>query len=140
MPKKKASAKGSATASAKRNGKGNAALPPAGDIPEGMKQLGGGYAPTWKPETGDSLHGNVSSAIRTVEMKIGRKVQERRVFELTTKDDQRFAVWESAALSELFEQVEEAGVGFEVYIRFDGLGTAKKGQNPPKLFTVAAAA
>jgi hypothetical protein len=34
----------------------------------------------------------------------------------------------------MFETVE---AGTPVYIRFDGLGVARKGQNAPKLFTVA---
>lgn len=149
MAKKKTSNRKSASAKArsikarstKPRGKGNA-LPPAGDIPEGMQQLGGGYAPTWKPAAeGEALHGIVTGGVRMVEMTIGRKKQERRCFELTTHgDEQRFTIWESAALGELFDQVTEHGEGLEVYVRYDGLGTAKKGQNPPKLFTCAAAA
>ena len=125
-------------------------LPTAGDIPAGMKQLGGGYAPTWKPEkAGDSIHGTVTSEVRTVEFTNRKKVKgkmvdevtERRVMEVTTIDtEQRYAVWESAALVELFDEVAGTGTGANVYIRFDGLGEAKKGQNAPKLFTVALAA
>lgn len=123
-------------------------LPAAGNIPEGMTQLGGGYAPTWKPaDVGEVLHGTVTSDVRTVEFTNRKKVKgkmvdeitERRVMEVTDIDDdtRRFAVWESAALVELFDQVAEAGTGCAVYIRYDGLGEAKKGQNAPKLFTVA---
>jgi len=119
-------------------------LPDSTDIPEGMKQMGGGYAPTWKPEEiGESIHGNVTSGVREVEFKQGRKVVQRRVMELTTLEtEQRFAVWESAALGSLFDEIAEAGeeaIGIEVYLRFDGLGKKKAGQNPPKLFTVAIA-
>ena len=127
-----------------------AALPQSADIPQGMKQLGGGYAPTWKPsEPGQAIHGPVTDAVKIVEFTQKRKVKgklveetvERRVMEVTDKNDgQRFAVWESAALTELFDLVEESGVGTVVYIRYDGLGQAKKGQNAPKLFTAAAAA
>ena len=120
--------------------KAAAALPPSGDIPEGMKQLGGGYAPTWQPEIGDSLHGVISEGIRTVEFKQGRKVTERRVVELTTHEGERFAIWESAALGAMFDSIEADGPGGEYFIRFDGLGKKKAGQNPPKLFTVAQAA
>ena len=122
--------------------KAAASLPDSQNIPDGMKQLGGGYAPTWKPENpGDCIHGTVTAGVREVEFKQGRKVQQRRVMEVTLKDsDVRFAVWESAALGELFDQVADHGEGLEVYIRFEGLGKKKAGQNPPKLFTVAAAA
>lgn len=125
------------------------ALPNSTDIPKGMKQLGGGYADTWKPETpGEEIQGFVTDAVKTVEFTSKRKVKgklveettERRVFELTTGTGERYAIWESAALVELFDLVVEHGVGLEVFLRYDGLGKKKPGQNPPKLFTVAAAA
>lgn len=117
------------------------ALPQGNDIPEGFKQVGGGYAPTWKPETGESLKG-VATSVKEVEMTIGRKKQTRRCVEVTDTDTgKRFAIWESAALGDWFDQLAESGEGTEVFIRFDGLGKAKKaGQNPPKLFTAAVAA
>ena len=114
------------------------ALPQGGDIPEGFEQLGGGYAPTWKVEDHRVLHGQVTGAVREVELTIGRKKQQRRCMEVTAKKSgERFTVWESAALGELFDQITELGEGPEVYLRFDGHGKAKAGQNPPKLFTVA---
>ena len=131
---KKKTAKATATAAAK-------SLPKGSDIPEGMQQIGGGYAPSWKPEEVPSIHGTVTGGVREVEMTIGRKKQTRRCLELTDKNtEQRYTVWESAALGDFFDVVAEAGEGGEYFIRFDGYGTAKKGQNPPKLFTVAAAA
>lgn len=125
------------------------ALPQSKDIPQGMKQMGGGYAPTWKPENeGDTIHGVVTEGIKVVEFTNKRKVKgklveevtERRVIEVTQNDSgERFAVWESAALVSLFDEIEEKGAGHEVYIRYDGLGKKKPGQNAPKLFTVAMA-
>ena len=115
------------------------ALPASSDVPEGFKQLGGGYAQSWKPEDVPVLHGNITGGVREVEMTIGRKKQTRRCLELTTLDGDRYTIWESAALGEFFDVVTEEGEGGEYFIRFDGLGTAKKGQNPPKLFTVAQA-
>ena len=113
-------------------------MPPQEAIPEGFEQIGGGYAPTWKPEELGVLHGPVTGGVREVEMTIGRKKQTRRCMEVTRKKSgERFTVWESAALGDFFDAIAETGEGPEVYIRFDGLGTAKKGQNPPKLFTVA---
>lgn len=132
-----------------RKGKSaSASLPASQDIPEGMKKIGSGNAPTWKPEVGDSLHGEVTDGVKIVEFKTKKKVKgklveettERRVMEVTNREDgERFAVWESAALEELFDTISERGVGTDIYLRFDGLGTAKKGQNAPKLFTVAIA-
>ncbi len=129
------------------------ALPQSNDVPKGMKQMGGGYAPTWRPENeGDTITGPVSDPVKTVEFEQRRKVKgkwetekvERRVCEVTNSDDgQRYAVWESAALVELFDALVELGddaVGTEVYICFTGLGKKKAGQNAPKLFTVAMAA
>ena len=114
------------------------ALPASEGIPEGFEQIGGGYAPTWKPDEIQVLHGPVTGGVRTVEMTIGRKKQERRCMEVTQKKSGvRFTVWESAALGVLFDQIAETGEGPEVYIRFEGLGKAKTGQNAPKLFTVA---
>ncbi len=115
------------------------ALPEAGDVPEGFSTIGGGYAPTWKPAEGPRvLHGPVTGAVREVELTIGRKKQNRRCMEVTQKKSgERFTVWESAALGELFDRIEELGEGPEVWIRYDGHGKAKAGQNPPKLFSVA---
>lgn len=115
------------------------ALPPAEDVPEGFETIGSGYAPTWKPEEGMRvLHGPVTGAVREVELTIGRKKQNRRCMEVTQKKSgERFTVWESAALGDLFDTVTDTGEGPEVFIRFDGYGKKKAGQNPPKLFTVA---
>ena len=114
------------------------ALPKQEAIPEGFEQIGGGYAPTWKPEELGVLHGPVTGGVREVEMTIGRKKQTRRCMEVTRKKSgERFTVWESAALGAMFDEIAERGEGPEVYIRYEGLGKAKTGQNPPKLFTVA---
>lgn len=115
-----------------------AALPVQESIPEGFETIGGGYAPTWRPEEKKTLHGPVTGGVREVEMTIGRKKQTRRCMEVTAKKSgERYTVWESASLGALFDQIVETGEGPEVYIRFDGLGKKKPGQNPPKLFTVA---
>jgi hypothetical protein len=117
------------------------ALPQSADIPQGMKQMGGGYAASWKPEViGESLHGQISSIPKTVTMKIGRKEVERGVVDVTDMEGNRHALWASAALSDLFEELnsmEDDVIGVEIFVRYDGLGKKKAGQNPPKLFTVA---
>jgi hypothetical protein len=126
-------------AAAKKTAKANAvALPESETIPEGFEEIGGGYSATWKPDERKVLHGPVTGGVREVELTIGRKKQTRRCMEVTAKKSgERFTVWESAALVELFDQIKETGEGPEVYLRFEGLGKKKPGQNPPKLFTVA---
>ncbi len=138
MAKKKASKKSASRK--KAPAKASASALPAGEsIPEGFEEIGGGYAATWKPEEhGKLLHGPVTGGVRVVELTIGRKKQERRCMEVTQKKTgERFTLWESAALGELFDTIAETGEGPELYIRFDGYGKKKAGQNPPKLFTVA---
>lgn len=119
------------------------ALPSSANVPEGFKQLGGGYAATWKPEDiGDQLQGVISGLPREVEFRQGRKTVQRNVMEVTDDEGTRHAVWQSAALGALFDQVTDMGesaIGQGVFLQYDGLGRKKAGQNPPKLFTVALA-
>lgn len=103
------------------------------DIPAGMKQLSGNFAPSWNPEEVPILHGTYSEP-KSVTLTQGNKKVERRCVEFTTDTGEKYTVWESAGLAQMFETVE---AGTPVYIRFDGLGVARKGQNAPKLFTVA---
>lgn len=103
------------------------------NVPKGMKALSGSFAPTWDPEKVPELNGTFGT-IKEVPLKQGNKTVERRCTEFTTKDGDRYTVWESAGLKVMFDEVEP---GTGVYIRFDGYGQAKKGQNAPKLFTVA---
>lgn len=117
------------------------ALPQVANIPEGMKQMGGGYAPTWTPEDiGDTIHGIVSALPKDLTLNKGKRNENTtRVMEVTTMEGDRFAVWDSAVLSDLFDEVNVQGEGIEIFIQYDGLGKKKPGQNPPKLFTVAIA-
>ena len=116
----------------------SASLPAASSIPEGFKKLGGGYADTWAPEIGDELIGIVTSPIKIVPLKQGRKTTDRRCMEVTANgSDARYTIWESATLVNLFDELGDNAEGSSVYLRFDGLGKKKAGQNPPKLFTVA---
>ena len=55
---------------------------------------------------------------------------------MTNMEGERFAVWESVLLTELFDAVEP---GSEIFIEYTGLGKKKAGQNPAKLFNVAIA-
>lgn len=127
MAKAKAKAKAKATASSLARS--------SGDIPKGMKAINASFAPTWNPEQRKELTGTFSEP-KSVELKQGKKTVERRCVEFMTHDGERYTIWESAGLKVMFDDVEP---GTEVYIRFDGYGQAKPGQNPPKLFTVATA-
>ena len=134
--KKKAPVKG------KVKDKGAMSLPQSSAIPAGMKQLGGGYSPTWTPvEVGDSIHAIVSDLPKELTLNEGTKKENTtRVMEVTDMEGTRHAIWCSAVLNTLFDAVEaleEEGIGTEIYIQYDGLGKKKTGQNPPKLFTVA---
>jgi len=132
---------------ASRKAKANpaATLPHDSDIPEGMQAIGGGYADTWTPETeGEKLHGVTTGDVKVVLLKARRKNEEdkeRRCVEIANNEDgKRYTVWESAALGAFFDALEERGEGTEVFLRYEGLGKKKAGQNPPKLFKVAIAA
>ena len=114
------------------------ALPMGEDVPEGFETIGASYAATWKPEELKVLHGPVTGGVREVELTIRKEKKTVRCMEVTRKKSgERYTVWESASLRDLFDQIAETGEGPEVYIRYDGLGKKKPGQNPPKLFTVA---
>lgn len=73
--------------------------------------------------------------VRTVTVPVGRgKQEDRRCVDVTQDDGIPLTVWESAGLKKAFDEIEE---GTQVYLEYLGLGEAKKGQNAPKLFTVA---
>ena len=131
----KAKAKALAPAARKQRKTASSVAKGNGEIPSGMRQLAGSFAPTWNPEEVPHLRGTFSEP-KSVTLTQGKKQVERRCVEFTTENDETFTVWESAGLVHMFEEVEP---GTEVFIRYDGLGTAKKGQNAPKLFTVAVA-
>lgn len=108
-------------------------------VPKGMRLLEGGYAKTWNVEEMPTLEGVVSAAPKTVTLNQGTKKQaDRQCVEVRTKSGDRFTVWESAGLTPLFERLgEKDAIPCNVWIAFKGYGTAKKGQNAPKLFDVA---
>jgi hypothetical protein len=104
--------------------------------PKGMKMIEGGYAKSWNVEEFDTISGKVSEGPKTVQLTQGKKTVDRRCIEVKTDDGERYTVWESAALGALFAAIEEQAP-CKVWIHFTGYGTAKKGQNPPKLFESA---
>lgn len=120
--------------------KATASASTGGNIPKGMKPISGGYAKTWNVEDFDTIDGQASEVkVVKLSQKRGGKVEEieRRCVEVkNTRDGERCTVWESAALANLFDALEEQAP-CRVYIRFTGYGKAKKGQNAPKLFESA---
>jgi hypothetical protein len=109
------------------------------NAPKGMRMLEGGYAKTWNVDELPVLEGEIGAAPKTVTLNQGTKKQaDRQCVEVRTKDGDRYTVWESAALTALFERLGEKGaIPCKVWIAFKGYGVAKKGQNAPKLFDVA---
>lgn len=107
-------------------------------LPAGFKAISAG-GDSWKPnEVGASITGVLHSvkSVHFDEEKKGKKVvQEARdvnVYTIRTKDGD-VQVWQSAGLKALTEVKK----GRQVYIRYDGMGTAKKGRSAPRLYTVA---
>lgn len=135
--KKKATAKAAPRRKAKAKPTASTLAGEVLGLPPGMRQLDASFAPTWDIDAMPVLHGTWTD-VREVELTQGRKVVTRRCAEVKADDGSgtRVTVWESAGLSALFD---ENPIGRAVFIRFDGYGKAKKGQNAPKLFTVGVA-
>ena len=109
------------------------------ELPKGFTAIGG-FGKSWPnddTEAGDAIQGVVIDYDSiTVDRKRGKKIVKETVnnLKLETADGSVFTLWESAGLRALFE---EDYTDVEVWIRFDGMGTAKRGQNAPKLYTLA---
>lgn len=133
MAARKAKAKTKAAAKkapAKRSKKGVAHAV----LPEGFQAIGG-FAQSWEYEKEPLLVGTITG-FREVTVKRGRKEEPVNTCTIEREDGTLVTVWESATLRGLFEQCEE---GQMVAIAYQGIGKAKKGQNPPKLFAVGVA-
>lgn len=106
-------------------------------LPRGYKAVSG-FGESWPGQDarkGAELTGTVTGfdeykAPARKGEKRGRIVKIARI---ESNDGKMYSVWESSGLRSLFAQDE----GAEVYLRFEGMGKAKKGQNAPKLYTVA---
>ena len=118
--------------------RGSSALPSTESIPEGFKQLGGSYAETWNVEEQPLLQGVITGEVKEVEITRQKEKVMVRCCELTENEtEKRFTVWESAALESFIDKVAAEGIGGEYFLRYDGLGKKKRGQNAPTVFTVA---
>jgi len=107
-------------------------------LPSGYKVIG--RAPNWDVEKHPVIEG-VRGETREVEFtqpkKKGQKKAEVRIARTTVVTDETLGpvtVWESSMLGDFFDNTED---GDQVRLEFLGYGTAKSGQNPPKLFSCA---
>lgn len=108
-------------------------------LPDGFKATSSSYGVTWAPWKDDDHPQELSGEWgeeREVEVRRGRGTQSQRVCNLTDEEGTVWSIWCSSGLVGLFDEAKE---GDTVFIRFDGEGTAKKGQNPPRLFTTGVA-
>ncbi len=100
-------------------------------VPEGYKAIG--RAPNWDIEKHPIISGE-RGPTSEVEFPPKKKGEKKRVVRTMVLNDAVIGpvnVWESGMLRDFFDQTEE---GDDVRIEFLGYGTAKKGQNAPKLF------
>lgn len=107
-------------------------------LPDGYKVIG--RAPNWDPEKNPLLVGE-RGPTKEVEFvqppKKGQKKGETRTVRTMVVTDETIGprtVWESGMLVDFFDNTED---GDSVRIEYLGLGTAKKGQNAPKIFSCA---
>ena len=105
----------------------------SGSLPAGFKPITSERGIPWDLEKMPELVGTWLG-VRTIQVKRGRKTEGQNVATVRTADGTVYTVWESAMLVPLFEQAvaDES----EVAIVYKGLGKAKPGQNPPKIFEV----
>jgi len=111
---------------------GKSSIPP---VPSKYKLMGkGNFPPVWTPEKiGDFLEGIVQQ-VKAIPTKWKRKGKqdETRIMYVADDDGVLKSVWESAALSDLFDNAQ-AGDG--VYIRYDGPIVIKGRKEPMKGYT-----
>lgn len=106
-------------------------------LPRGFKAVSG-FGESWpgqEPKVGVELQGTITGfdTFKAPPKKGEKKGREVGIARIEADDGKMYSVWESSGLRPLFACEE----GAEVYLRFDGMGRAKKGQNAPKLYTVA---
>lgn len=104
-------------------------------LPKGFKALGG-FGENWPGDlkAGAELIGELIGIDKTKQSRKGEKKPVTvRIARIETKEGKTYSVWESWGTRPLMD----LPVGSQVYIRFDGMGKAKKGQSPPRLYTLA---
>jgi hypothetical protein len=115
-------------------------------LPKGFTSIGG-FGQSWpvlsdpkeKTDTkpGDAVQGIVIEydSIKVTRKRGGKNVTETvHNLKLELKDGTVITLWDSATLKALFK---DDYTDFQLWVRYDGLAKAKRGQNPAKLFTIA---
>lgn len=103
-------------------------------LPKGFTAIESGFSKSWPDNTklGEVIQGIVTG-YRDVTLPKS-KGGNTQIMTVEQADGTTVSVWKSAVLEPFFEDDYE---GVEIWIRFDGLGKKKRGQNPAKLFTFA---
>jgi hypothetical protein len=104
-------------------------------LPKGFTAISSGFSKSWPSEEtkiGDAIEGVVTEYRDVPRPKA--KGGDTQVMSIEQEDGTTVSVWKSAVLTPFFDEDYE---GVRVWIRFDGHGKKKKGQNPVKLFTFA---
>lgn len=101
-------------------------------LPKGFTAIGG-FGKTFpgeKEKPGTAIRGVVIEYHENIKTQHGTTSN----LKLETKEGEIYTVWESAALTVLFE---DDYTDVEIWLRFDGMGKKKGKKNAPKLFTLA---
>lgn len=104
-------------------------------LPKGFTAIESGFSASWPDDAtkiGDAIQGVVTGYRDVPRAK--NKGGDTQVMSVEQADGVTVSVWKSAVLKPLFEEDFE---GVEVWIRYDGLGKKKKGQNQARLYTIA---
>lgn len=105
---------------------------PMFDIPEGYSIISTNFAAPWQYKKNPVLEGEV---VEIKDVKKGGKIKkDTQIMTVKPQDGEMVAVWKSAALNVLFDQVE---AGSEIYIKYKGEKKVK-GQKMPMHDFVAA--
>lgn len=103
-------------------------------LPKGFTAIASGFNKSWPDDAkiGDAITGIVTG-YRDVPLPKSQG-GPTQIMSVEQADRTTLNVWKSTVLEPFFDEDYE---GVEVWIRFDGLGKKKRGQNPAKLFTFA---
>ena len=103
-------------------------------LPKGFTAIESGFSKSWPDDTkpGEAIQGIVTG-YRDVKLP-KNKGGNTQIMAIELNDGTTVSVWKSTVLEPLFDEDYE---GIKVWIRFDGFGKKKSGQNPAKLFTFA---
>lgn len=104
------------------------------ELPKGFTTITSGFNPNWPDEgtkIGEAIQGVIIDYRDVPRPK--NKGGDTQVAVLEKADGSQVDIWKSAVLKPLFDEDYE---GVEVWIRYDGLGKKKRGQNPARLYSI----